>query len=94
MRANAIGQLVDAAERLRDRPDDAAGEWPRVLELIHDLIAGLPGAISSVPDGMAAAILAGVSPVRVSIRIGNAISSTGAERLRAMSTASAFSGEM
>jgi SulP family sulfate permease len=30
----------------------------------NDAIAGLPGAISSVPDGMAAAILAGVSPVQ------------------------------
>ena len=37
---------------------------------------------------------AGVSPVRVSIRIGSFISATGVSRLRAMSTASAFSGEM
>jgi SulP family sulfate permease len=29
-----------------------------------DLLAGLPGAISSVPDGMAAAVLAGVNPVQ------------------------------
>ena len=29
-----------------------------------DLLAGLPGAVSSVPDGMAAAILAGVNPVQ------------------------------
>ena len=28
-----------------------------------DLVAGIPGAISSVPDGMAASVLAGVSPV-------------------------------
>jgi SulP family sulfate permease len=28
-----------------------------------DLVAGLPGAISSVPDGMAASVLAGVNPV-------------------------------
>ena len=33
-------------------------------ELRGDAVAGLPGAISSVPDGMAAAILAGVSPVQ------------------------------
>lgn len=33
-------------------------------DLRNDAIAGLPGAISSVPDGMAAAILAGVSPVQ------------------------------
>ena len=38
----------------------------------------------------------GVSPVRVSIRIvcSSPIPATGASRLRAMSTASAFSGEM
>ncbi|MEN9645547.1 MAG: hypothetical protein RL238_2216 [Actinomycetota bacterium] len=33
-------------------------------DLRSDAVAGLPGAISSVPDGMAAAILAGVSPVQ------------------------------
>ncbi len=33
-------------------------------DLRNDAIAGLPGAISSVPDGMAAAILAGVSPAQ------------------------------
>ena len=37
--------------------------------------------------------LAGVSPVRVSMVMGSAISSTGAVRLRAMSVASAFNGE-
>ena len=36
----------------------------------------------------------GVSPVRVSIRIGSPISATGRSRFRAMSTASALSGEM
>jgi hypothetical protein len=36
----------------------------------------------------------GVSPVRVSMRIGRPISATGASRLRAISTASALSGEM
>jgi len=35
-----------------------------------------------------------VSPVRVSMRIGSRISATGVSRLRAMSTASAFNGEM
>ncbi len=35
---------------------------------------------------------AGVSPVRVSMRMGSAISVTGSVRLRAMSVASAFSG--
>ncbi len=33
-------------------------------ELRSDVVAGLPSAIGSVPDGMAAAILAGVSPVQ------------------------------
>ncbi len=37
---------------------------PSRADLRNDAIAGLPGAISSVPDGMAAAILAGVSPVQ------------------------------
>ncbi len=36
----------------------------------------------------------GVSPVRVSTRIGSFICAIGVSRLRAMSTASAFSGEM
>jgi hypothetical protein len=36
----------------------------------------------------------GVSPVRVSMRIGSPISSTGINRLRRTSTARAFSGEM
>ena len=31
--------------------------------LKQDVVAGLPGAISSVPDGMAASVLAGVNPV-------------------------------
>src|ERR1700753_2040162 len=30
--------------------------------LRQDLVAGLPGAISSVPDGMASSVLAGVNP--------------------------------
>src|SRR5215467_1579385 len=36
---------------------------PQRRYLGRDLLAGLPGAIGSVPDGMAAAILAGVNPV-------------------------------
>ena len=36
---------------------------PRRRDLRGDLVAGIPGAISSVPDGMAASILAGVNPV-------------------------------
>jgi len=35
---------------------------PRRRSLKGDLLAGLPGAISSVPDGMAASVLAGVPP--------------------------------
>ena len=47
----------------------AAGRWlrsvrPERAHLRADLIAGLPGAISRVPDGMAAAVLAGVNPVQ------------------------------
>ena len=47
----------------------AAGGWlrsagPQRKDLGRDLLAGLPGAVGSVPDGMAAAILAGVNPVQ------------------------------
>lgn len=47
----------------------AAGRWlrsvrPERSHLRADIVAGLPGAISSVPDGMAAAVLAGVNPVQ------------------------------
>ncbi len=45
------------------------GRWlgsvrPERRYLRADLVAGLPGAISSVPDGMAAAVLVGVNPVQ------------------------------
>jgi sulfate permease, SulP family len=45
------------------------GRWlrsvrPERSHLRADVLAGLPGAISSVPDGMAAAVLAGVNPVQ------------------------------
>ena len=36
---------------------------PDRKDLGKDLVAGLPGAISSVPDGMASAVLVGVNPV-------------------------------
>ena len=36
---------------------------PRRADLKRDALAGLPGAISRVPDGMAASVLAGVNPV-------------------------------
>jgi SulP family sulfate permease len=47
----------------------AGGRWlgsvaPERRFLRADLVAGLPGAISSVPDGMAAAVLVGVNPVQ------------------------------
>jgi SulP family sulfate permease len=46
----------------------AAGRWlasvkPSRRTLKEDVVAGLPGAISSVPDGMASSVLAGVNPV-------------------------------
>ena len=51
------------------RPVAAAGRWlssvrPERRYLRADLVAGLPGAIGSVPDGMAAAVLVGVNPVQ------------------------------
>ena len=36
---------------------------PRRADLKADIVAGIPGAISSVPDGMAASVLTGISPV-------------------------------
>jgi SulP family sulfate permease len=39
------------------------GVAPHRETLRQDVVAGLPGAIGSVPDGMAASVLAGVSPV-------------------------------
>src|SRR2546430_7778275 len=50
-------------------PAAAVGGWlrsvrPERAHLRADIVAGLPGAISSVPDGMAAAVLAGVNPVQ------------------------------
>src|SRR4051794_33799661 len=40
----------------------AANKSPRSLWR-HDIIAGLTGAVASVPDGLASAALAGVNPV-------------------------------
>jgi len=49
-------------------PATAARRWLGSIKperyLRADLTAGLPGAISSVPDGMAAAVLVGVNPVQ------------------------------
>ena len=40
-----------------------AATRPKPGTLKKDAVAGLPGAIGSVPDGMASAVLAGVNPV-------------------------------
>ncbi|SDT26255.1 SulP family inorganic anion transporter [Microlunatus soli] len=54
-----------------DRAQDRLGRWlhtesrelkPGRHTMLRDLLAGLPGAISSVPDGMASGVLAGVNP--------------------------------
>src|SRR5438067_9642250 len=47
----------------------AAWKWlrsaaPQRRHLGRDLLVGLPSAVGSVPDGMAAAVLAGVNPVQ------------------------------
>jgi SulP family sulfate permease len=51
------------------RATAASGRWlrsvgPERAHLRADMIAGLPGAIGSVPDGMAAAVLVGVNPAQ------------------------------
>ena len=58
------------AAHLRSRGGDRSviAVWLRHVKpdrqtLKQDVVAGLPGAISSVPDGMAASVLAGVNPV-------------------------------
>lgn len=48
-----------AGRRLKQETADVL---PQKRHLRQDIIAGLPGAISSVPDGMAASVLAGVNP--------------------------------
>ncbi|MFI2489040.1 SulP family inorganic anion transporter [Promicromonospora kroppenstedtii] len=48
-----------AGRRLRRRTTEVL---PERRHLRKDIVAGLPGAISSVPDGMAASVLAGVNP--------------------------------
>ena len=56
-RADVNGELRAALERL------LAELKPDRRTVKDDVVAGLPGAISSVPDGMAASVLAGVNPV-------------------------------
>jgi SulP family sulfate permease len=56
-----------SSDQTPDRPSQAAHDWVKYLPsratLKQDGLAGLAGAISSVPDGMAASVLAGVSPI-------------------------------
>ena len=82
-------QLVedDALQAAKQRPRLAVREQQR--ELL--------GVVSRMSGGRSicrARLCAGVSPVRVSTRTASAISRAGASRLRAISTASAFRGEM
>ncbi|MEZ5178307.1 MAG: SulP family inorganic anion transporter, partial [Acidimicrobiales bacterium] len=51
---------MSAVARLRST---LAAVAPRRSDLRADVVAGVPGAIGSVPDGMAASVLAGVNPV-------------------------------
>jgi SulP family sulfate permease len=56
-------------QRMMHSPVTAVSRWlrsvrPERSHLRADMLAGLPRAISSVPDGMAAAVLAGVNPVQ------------------------------
>ncbi|MDB5312140.1 MAG: hypothetical protein JWO38_6342, partial [Gemmataceae bacterium] len=39
-RHKALSNLKYKLSRLRDRPDESAGEWPRVLELVDTVVAG------------------------------------------------------
>jgi SulP family sulfate permease len=45
-------------------PAAGCAPWDRSGRLRADILAGLPGAISSMPDGMAAAVLACANPVQ------------------------------
>ena len=77
----------------------AAGRWlrsvrPERQHLRADIVAGLPGAIGGVPDGMAAAVLVGVNPVQglyagFAGRIAGGLSSS--TRLMVITTTSAAS---
>src|SRR4051794_5837164 len=52
-----MGRVTGVLERMR-------GAVPSAAVLRRDAAAGIPGAIGSVPDGMAASVLAGVNPVQ------------------------------
>jgi SulP family sulfate permease len=62
--ASLFGSRVREAARRAGRrvKQESADVMPRRRHLREDIIAGLPGAISSVPDGMASSVLAGVNP--------------------------------
>jgi len=62
--AALFGSRVREAARRAGRrvKQESADVMPRRRHLRNDIIAGLPGAISSVPDGMASSVLAGVNP--------------------------------
>lgn len=50
-RQKSLNNLRYKIGRIRERPDDAAGEWPRVLELVDDLIGGgLPPSNAELRD--------------------------------------------
>ena len=63
--------MTDSAAGTRRGPDGVVAglrSWGRSIKpdrryVGKDALAGLPGAISSVPDGMASAVLVGVNPV-------------------------------
>jgi Sulfate permease family len=62
------GAGILAAAALRDPPLDFRARMAEVPRpdagtLRHDAVAGVPGAIASVPDGMASAALVGLNPV-------------------------------
>lgn len=74
MTDNDDSDTIGGEQILRRRFDQAherATRWlkaeardlkPGRRAILRDMVAGLPGAISSVPDGMAAGVLAGVNP--------------------------------
>ena len=45
------------------RPRSLLARAPDRMTVDKDAVAGIPGAIGSVPDGMASAVLAGVNPI-------------------------------
>ncbi len=92
--------MTERGPRLSIRPAwAAAGRWlrsvrPERRHLRADIVAGLPGAIGGVPDGMAAAVLVGVNPVQglyagFAGRIAGGLSSS--TRLMVITTTSAAS---